>query len=246
MFKRTIPLILASATGFVLIVASFVPYAQTAEKYALDWFIILAAFAFILGGGSLLSQHLRKISDQRPGWGYSLVTVVSFFATLVVGLGKFGVVPPVQFPDKVWAGDYKEAGSGFAWFFNYLYTPLAATMFSILACFVASAAFRAFRAKNVEATVLLATAFIVLLGRTHAAIWIGDQGDWLVSQVLDPAIWHPYATGLRLDKLTETIMDVFNTAGTRAIMIGIALGIVSTSLKVLLGVDRSYLGSDEG
>jgi hypothetical protein len=40
-------------------------------------------------------------------------------------------------------------------------------------------------------------------------------------------------------------MQVFNTAGTRAIMIGIALGIASTSLKVLLGVDRSYLGSAE-
>jgi hypothetical protein len=40
-------------------------------------------------------------------------------------------------------------------------------------------------------------------------------------------------------------MSVFNTAGNRAIMIGIALGIVATSLKVLLGVDRSYLGNDQ-
>ena len=29
-------------------------------------------------------------------------------------------------------------------------------------------------------------------------------------------------------------MSVFNTAGNRAIMIGIALGIVATSLKILL------------
>ena len=40
-------------------------------------------------------------------------------------------------------------------------------------------------------------------------------------------------------------MDVFNTAGNRAIMIGIALGTASVSLKILLGVDRSYLGSGD-
>lgn len=246
MLTRTIPLLLAAATGFVLIIASFVPYAQPLEKLTIDWFNILAAIAFILGGGNLVRQHLQKISDQVAGWGYSLVTVVAFAVTLIVGLGKFGVAPPDRYPTKVWAGNYKEAGSGFDWMFGYVYTPLTATMFSVLACFVASAAFRAFRAKNVEATVLLATAFIVLLGRTYAAIWLGDQCYWLASFVLDPAVWHPYVTGFRLDRLTSTIMDVFNTAGTRAITIGIALGVVSTSLKVLLGVDRSYLGSDEG
>ncbi len=56
----------------------------------------------------------------------------------------------------------------------------------------------------------------------------------------------PDAIGfLRIDSLTVDIMSVINTAGNRAIMIGIALGLVSTSLKILMGVDRSYLGSGE-
>ena len=105
-------------------------------------------------------------------------------------------------------------------------------MFAMLAFYVASAAFRAFRAKNIEASLLLGTAFIILLGRTFAGValtaWLPD---WLA--------------GLKLENLTVTIMKVFNTAGNRAIMIGIALGIVSTSLKVLLGVDRSYLGQSK-
>ncbi len=65
--------------------------------------------------------------------------------------------------------------------------------------------------------------------------------DWI-----DPANWEGfrYFTGLRLENLTVYIMAVFNTAGNRAIMIGIALGIVATSLKILIGVDRSYLGKD--
>jgi hypothetical protein len=63
---------------------------------------------------------------------------------------------------------------------------------------------------------------------------------------IDPANWEGfrYLTWLRIENLTVFVMSVFNTAGNRAIMIGIALGIVATSLRVLLGIDRSYLGKD--
>src|SRR5687767_13744039 len=111
-------------------------------------------------------------------------------------------------------------------------------MFSLLAFYIASAAFRAFRAKNVEAVLLLGTAFIILLSRTDAGVALTG---WI-----DPSVWSgfTYFTGLRLENLTVYIMSVFNTSGNRAIMIGIALGIVATSLKILIGVDRSYLGKD--
>ena len=131
-----------------------------------------------------------------------------------------------------WSGNYREQGSPFWWLYEYAFKPLTATMFAMLAFYVASAAFRAFRAKNVEATLLLGTAFIILLGRTFAGVLLTS---WLPDML----------SGLRIDNLTVTIMSVFNTAGNRAIMIGIALGIASTSLRVLLGVDRSYLGSAE-
>ncbi|MDA0975535.1 MAG: hypothetical protein O2927_06170, partial [Planctomycetota bacterium] len=112
--------------------------------------------------------------------------------------------------------------------------PLTSTMFAMLAFYVASAAFRAFRAKNVEAVLLLGTAFIILLGRTFAGVvltgWIPADGAF---------------AGLRLENLSVYVMQVFNTAGNRAIIIGIALGIASTSLKILLGIDRSYLGSGD-
>jgi hypothetical protein len=53
-----------------------------------------------------------------------------------------------------------------------------------------------------------------------------------------------WASGLRLENLAVTIMDVFNTAGNRAIIIGIALGVASTGIRLMLGLDRSYLGGD--
>ncbi|MCA9115577.1 MAG: hypothetical protein KDA79_10850 [Planctomycetaceae bacterium] len=229
--KRTVPLFIAAITGFVLIAADFVPYTQSWGDTAMIWFDILAAVAFILGGANLLRMHLQKISDVRPGWGYSVVTILAFLVTLVVGLGKFGVHPAEDFPNHPWSGDYIAHGGGFWWIYEYVYLPLAATMFAMLAFYIASAAYRAFRAKNTEATILLATAFIVLLGRTYA-------GVYLTGNLPESLAW------LKLNYLTDVIMNVFNLAGNRAITIGIGLGVVALSLKVLLGVDRSYLGSD--
>ena len=131
-----------------------------------------------------------------------------------------------------WSGEYNSVGGGLYWAYEYLFQPLTATMFAMLAFYVASAAFRAFRAKNTEAILLLGTAFLILIAQTPA-------GAWLTSWVPDSF------SALQADEMKRYIMSLFNTAGNRAIMIGIALGIAATSLKILLGVDRSYLGSGE-
>jgi hypothetical protein len=106
-------------------------------------------------------------------------------------------------------------------------------MFATLAFYISSAAFRAFRANNVEASLLLVTAVVVLVAQTSNGLivteWIPEDSRW---------------AGFRIENVKDTLVNLFNTLGTRAIMIGIALGVVSTSLKVLLGVDQSYLGAD--
>lgn len=233
--KRTVPFLIASISGFVLIVAYFIPFTEHWGEKASIWFDVLAAIAFILGGGNLLKIHLQKVSDRARGWGYSAVTLVAFLATLTIGLGKIGVPPAELYPNYAWSGNYAEIGTPFWWLYEYAFRPLVATTFAMLAFYVASAAFRAFRAKNLEAVLLLGTAFIILLGRTFAGVfltsWIDPEGP---------------LSGLRIDNLTVYIMNVFNTAGNRAIMIGIALGVASVSLKILLGVDRSYIGSAKG
>ena len=230
--KRNIPLLITALGGFVLIIAYFIPATQGWGEVAAIWFDVLASIAFVLGGGNLLKIHLKNISDRKIGWAYSAITLAAFFITLLVGLGKVGVNPNPQYPDYALSGHYREIGSPFWWLYEYAFKPLTATMFAMLAFYISSAAFRAFRAKNLEAILLLSTAFIILLGRTFAGVYLTS--------------WFPdWMSGLKIENLTIFIMSVFNTAGNRAIMIGIALGIASTSLKVLLGVDRSYLGSGE-
>ena len=110
--------------------------------------------------------------------------------------------------------------------------PLASTMYALLAFFVASASYRAFRAKNREATVLLIAAFIILLGST-------PFGQMLTA-------WMPHSFSIfEIPNLAVWIMSSPNLAGQRAIMIGIGLGVVSMSLRLILGIERTYLGGDD-
>ncbi|MFO0872406.1 MAG: hypothetical protein U0575_00355 [Phycisphaerales bacterium] len=232
MLKRTLPLFITAGAGIVMILSYFVPRWQSWGEDVAVWFDVLAAIAFILGGGNLLKMQLKKVSDRAPGWGYAVVTIVAFAVTLFVGLGKIGVHPMESAPGHPWSGDFNERGSYFWWIYEYTYQPLTATMFAMLAFYVASAAYRAFRAKNIEAILLLGTALLILLGRTYAGVWL--------TSFIPPG--SPLAV-LRIENLAESVKDTFTTTGTRAIMIGVALGVVSTSLKIILGIDRSYLGS---
>jgi hypothetical protein len=115
----------------------------------------------------------------------------------------------------------------FYWMTRYLFSPLQAAMFSLLAFYIASAAFRAFRIRNVEATLLLIAAFVVMLGRTplgeYALAWLPGGKQWL-------------------PRVTDWIMAVPNTAAQRGVIIGAAMGAASLSLRVILGIERSYLG----
>ncbi|MSR18349.1 MAG: hypothetical protein EXS00_04120 [Phycisphaerales bacterium] len=209
--------------------AFFKPVEHWGEDVA-EWFNVLAAIAFVLGAANLAKVHLEKISSRSPGWGYSGLTIFFFTFTFAVGLMKLGVHPMDKFPAVAMSGEKDAEGSAFWWMYAFVMSPLTSTMFALLAFFVASAAFRAFRAKNVEAALLLGTAFIVLLGRTFAGVVLTG---WLPESL----------SFLRLENLASLILEVFNSAGNRAIIIGIALGVAAQSLKIMLGLDRSYLGA---
>jgi hypothetical protein len=49
-----------------------------------------------------------------------------------------------------------------------------------------------------------------------------------------------------LGKLTEWIMNVPNGAAQSGILIGSALGAASMALRVILGIERGYLGLGKG
>jgi hypothetical protein len=224
--KRQIPLLITAIVGTVLIVSVFIPhdpFGRLGENFSV-FFDIIAVFAFILGGGNLIRVHGNRIYRKKKDWPFSFVTIGGFLVTLIAGAFKIGNPNGIQ-------GDVAAPGSFFTLIYDNIFTPLQATMFSILAFFVASASYRAFRAKNKEATILLITAFVILLGRTPVGNYI--------------TIWLPsWLDFFHVPNLANWIMAIPNLAGQRAIMIGISLGVVSMSLRVILGIERGYIGSE--
>jgi hypothetical protein len=208
--------------GVLLVLAFFFPPLAQVNTELSEYFNILAAVAFILGGGSLMRVHLEKLNRRRKGWGYSIVTLVAFLVTLAAGMLKIG-------NPQGWTGPVALEGSWFNFIYDGIFTPLQSTMFSLLAFYVASASYRAFRARNLEASLLLGAALIILLGRT-------SMGAALTGWLPEPLQF------LSIANLSNWILSTVNLAGQRAILIGIGLGVISTSLKIILGLERSYLG----
>lgn len=206
--KRKIPMLIVTITGFLMTIQYFVPHPWSESLYenAMDWLVVIGIFAMPLGIYSMVRMQMVKIQRRVKGWGYSVISMISLFVML--GLG--------------YTQKCLETGTFFMKIFEYIYIPIQATMFSLLAFYIASAAYRAFRARNLLASIVLVGAIIVMLGR----IPIGESIS-------------PF-----LPKLADWIMNVPNMAAQRAIMIGLGLGAVSTAMKIVLGIERSYMGME--
>ena len=132
-----------------------------------------------------------------------------------------------------WGSHVQGTGTYYRWDFYSFFTPLSATMFALLAFFVASASYRAFKIRNAEATVLLVSGILIMLGRVPLGAYLTA---W--TQNISWLSW------LHLPTIQEWLYQYPNAAGARAIMIGIGLGIVGTSLRVILGIEKSFMGGD--
>jgi hypothetical protein len=232
MIKRQIPLVIAFIVGVMFIIQFFVPHkvSQDALTYVNQWSIIIGGISILLGIYSLIHFHFISIRRGRPGWGFSVVLFGCFGLAVLVGFLPSIVLwfKPVQQGAEpgVWLGFIPlkpgvEEGSPLFWLFLNLISPFMATMFSLIGFFIASAAFRAFRARSIEATLLLIAAVIIMLGQ----IPLGQM------------IWQGIP-----DIMMDWILKVPNTAAKRAITFGITLGSIAFSLRIIFGIERAYLG----
>lgn len=230
--RRKIPLSIAFIFGVIMIIQFFIPHPVSRDFFQmiLDWMIIVGAFTYILAVSSLIRVHKGKIKRKKEGWGYSYVTLIALVITAIIGVigGAFQPtkVTTTLFQKISW---HLQQPTILMVIYRYIQMPMQATMFSLLAFFIASAAFRAFKARNITAVLLLITAFIVMLGRVP----VGS----LITKRL-PEAFH-------LSNVVEWILNYPNMAAQRGILIGVGLGMIATALKIILGIERGYLGGGD-
>jgi hypothetical protein len=266
--RTQLPRLLVLVFGLFLIFQYFVPHEKSewVYEYLLDWILIIGAIALAVGIWSLFTVSVGKIKSRKPHWGYNYLTLIGLFSMLFFGFttrtgeswgwffvflaaiiltmlmvvqamvsktGKliFLVLAAAFFAAAVLIGAMDDSwgffltsaealqSTMFRAFFDNILIPIFSSMFALLAFFIASAAYRAFRARNLMASLLLLAALIVM------------------SRFNPYLPWPEY-----ISKASNWLMNVPNMAAQRAIVIGVGLGIVATALKVILGIERGYMG----
>jgi hypothetical protein len=197
-------LVLAYVAGIISIVGFFTrgTFSDWGGMLA-QWVAVLVGFALLVGLGNLMRVHLTRVIRREAGWFYSLISVGS--AGTVLALGLIGGSPGTE---------------TVAWVFRWIYQPLGAALFSLLAFFLTTALFRSVISGTREAVVIGLVAGVIVVGQS--ALAATPPLDFLVS-------------------IKDWLMDYPVLAGIRAIILGVAFGAIGLSLRVLLGFDRPYL-----
>ena len=208
--RKELPLGIAGVVGFIVLLDYFLkmPSLNNLSKLLQDWAIIVSGFALALAAVNLVLRHTSIVTQPQKKTDERI-----YSAFLLLGLAYFTIT-------GIGWGITK---TPFKWAYDNFFSPVGAATFSILVFFIASAAFRTFRARNHEATVLLLCGIVVMLGNAPVGevFWKGFPG------------------------ISAWLMKIPNVAGNRGVMIGAALGSIAVGVRTLLGLDRAYLGLDQ-
>lgn len=208
--RKEVPLLITFVVAVIVMLSQITtgPLPVVFKDHISPWMTLVSAFAVGLASVNLTRIHARNVTRQRDGWAYSLILLVTMF--IYAGFRAYVEINPTN----------EEAAANYALIYNYILSPLSSGIWACLAFYVASASYRAFRARSLEATILLVSAVIVMLG----AAPVGAQ------------IWSKFP------EIQRWLLNVPNMTGQRGIVIGAAVGSFVTALRVLLGIERGHLG----
>lgn len=201
-YRSVIPVVITGLVATIVFVGFFTQFGPLVGimRMGMFWMIIIGGMAAALGAVSLLSIHGERVMRRERGWHNSLILIVILIGTIIIGIG---FTPQSQI---------------YRFVFRYVFTPLTTALLALLAFFIASASFRAFRVRSFDAGVLVLSAFLVMLGKS-------DIGETMWNYIPVVGQW---------------VLDIPNTAGSRGILLGATLGGIAVFLRVILGIERGH------
>jgi hypothetical protein len=171
-----------------------------------NWAVVIGAFALGLGAYSLILRHGRIISRRARMWPYSVILLVTMVVFVATGLITGSVSSPQ-----------------YNWIYSSFIMPVSSTLYGMNAFFIASASYRAFKARSWEAVVLLVAAVFLMLKNAP------------IGGVISPV----------LPQIGTVIWDFAGATGMRALLIGIGIGTLALGLRVIIGQEKTPLGGAE-
>ena len=173
---------------------------------------------------SLTIVHGRRLFARREGWHNSLAFFLAMISITVFG-----------FMSQEGSGGPKLANLSYNALFDGLLVNLDSAMFALLAFYIASAAYRAFRIRTVESGLLMIAALVVMLGFVSFGVgltsWIPPNSPWGY---------------LRFEQLTVWLLRWINMPTQRAVTVGVSVGGLAMAMRLWLSLERGSFFSQEG
>ncbi len=169
----------------------------------------MTAVMMFMGIANLLRVHGNVVSKKETNWMFSAWLIVVMFAYMIFGMAV------------------GNKNATYRWFYDGIIAPVNATMYALVAFYLTSASFKAFRARTVEAAIMMVCAAWVMLSNVP----IGDL-------IYPSTAWLGGMAGVR-----DWIVGVPNSAVSRAIGVGIFLGGFASNLRIFLGLEKRHLGA---
>ena len=178
---------------------------------------IIWSFALLLGVWNLFQIHGQSVGKRSKGWYNSAAFFVAFFAIMFAGFLK----------DAHVGGQAGVPASLFVILFKGFLTSLDSTMFSLIAFYIVSAAYRAFRIRSLEAALMMVAAAIIMLALVPVGAAITN---WLPTT--------GFLSAFRIERIGYWLLISPNMAAQRAIAFGVAVGSLAMGLRIWLSLER--------
>lgn len=210
---------------------------QDAGSTVTDFAQVLTSFLFGLGVYSLLRIHLRRFAKFQKDWIFSLALLLSMVLMIFFGYADYVAKRGPRGPELDDPANWGWVNYGRDFLFDGLLQQMDAAMFSLIAFFILSAAYRAFRIRSVEATILLGTALLVMLSLMGVVAYAWDG---MVTRMADG---NPLVENLKLTEISGWLRNTFQTASLRGIAFGVGIGALAMGLRLWLSLERGMGGS---